>query len=235
MDIFETGLTVTRPGKGSPKEDCMAELPKICLDCGKYYLGKHYCMSRTCPNCYTKRAYRDAFRAANNILYNRHSRSIVHAVLSIKGHPDEIFDNFERVYKILSDHHVIAGLCIPHYERHGKIDGYLHYHIVGYLKDRYIPGGAGLEYVFKVIGFINDRYQLPGVIGYLLTHCAMKPGVHSTRYFGERFEKPALEFFKSISNGCEFCGSGNVYNFPLIDYTGGSRCATEVKLNFDRG
>lgn len=235
ISCYSDELKVSRPGKGTPKEGCGAKLPMICLDCGNHFFGEHYCMSRTCPNCYVRWSMREGFKAANTILYNRHSRSIAHVVVSIVGEPNEVFDHFGTVYKILLNHGISGGLCIPHYERHGEIDGYLHYHCVGYIKNRYKPGSKQFEYVFKVIRFLNKNSEVPVVISYLLSHCAIMSGVHSARYFGQRFKKPSIEKYKGSRASCCICHGRNCYPDPLTDYTGSPRFATEVKVSLEPG
>lgn len=176
-------------------------------------------MERTCPNCYTKWAHKCAKKATVKLLFNRKAREIVHAIISFRGEPNEIWKQMDNVYNIAKQHNIDGGIVIPHFERHGAVDGYLHYHIVGYVSGRYVPGNSRLAYIFKVIRYIHKNYDHRGVIKYLLTHCAISRGKKALNYFGQRFRKPITNKQYHSGHACFFCGSKNTVPVEKTDWT----------------
>lgn len=213
-------LKIVRAGQGSPGEDCGKELLKFCFHCNDFFYGRHYCMRRDCPNCYNRWAWREAQPATEKILYNRRGRNIVHGVVSFEGKPSQILEFRRNCYDILKEHGILSGIVIPHHERHGKVDGYLHYHFLGYIRNnsRYIPGGPG-EYIFKVIRWLNRAREIAPVIHYFLTHCAIVNGRHSVTYYGEKFRKPKQKQ-KNLDDYCPKCHNFTARSVPIIDYNG---------------
>jgi len=192
----------------------------MCLDCGSVTIGKHRCMKRSCPNCYEYWAWREALPAAQKVLYNRKGRKIIHGVVSFEGKPEQIMECRKIAYDILSEHGVLSGVLIPHHERHGKVDGYLHYHFLGFIRvnGQYRPGFKGW-YVFKVIRWINDTGSLAQTIKYFLTHCTLINNKHTVTYFGEKFKK--IQKLKKNEQNCSYCGGKCIVKMPLVDYTKG--------------
>lgn len=177
-------------------------------------------MKRSCPNCYSKWGWREAWPAAEKILFNRENRNIVHGVVSFEGKTSEILDHRKVVYSVLQEHGILSGVLIPHHERHGRSDGYLHYHFLGFLghHERYLPGKQGW-YVFKVIRWVNNPSDLVNVVHYFLTHCALVNGRHSITYFGQKWRKPKQKQRK-IDEWCPICKKHSARTVPIIDKNG---------------
>jgi hypothetical protein len=223
--------SIRRPGQGEPLEKCGEKLMLVCLECNTYFYGTHSCMSRECPNCYEGWAWSQAFPAQEKLLFNRNGNKIIHAVISIPGEPHEIFEKRNQVYRWAKSHNISGGCCIPHFERHGQIDGYLHYHLVAYIRTRYEPGDADRRYLFKCIRFINKVHEIAPVIKYLLTHCAISDYSNSITYFGMKFRKVDRIPPRYFNDICPGCGSRNCHVAPVIDYTGGFKLAQVVEID----
>ena len=178
-------------------------------------------MKRACPNCYEKWARREAKPAAVKILHNRGGRRIVHGVVSFEADMAKILEFRKVVYDILKLHGILQGVLIPHHERHGAYDGYLHYHFLGYLgiNNRYLPGQQGW-YIFKVIRWLDRAGDIENTIKYFLTHCAIVNGRHAITYFGPKFKKPPMEQ-KSLDEWCPLCQMFTARTVPIIDRNGG--------------
>jgi hypothetical protein len=178
-------------------------------------------MKRECPNCYSKWAWREAWPSTEKILFNRKGRKMVHGVVSFESETKFILESRKSVYAILKKHGILSGVLIPHHTRKGKIDGYLHYHFLGYVgyNNRYLPGVKG-QYVFKVIRWLNGPSDTVRTIHYFLTHCAVVDGRHAITYFGEKFKKPKQQQ-KKLDDWCPICFEHSARTVPIIDFNGG--------------
>lgn len=214
-------LKVIVAGRGTPGEHCGSPVWKFCFDCNHHFVSTHNCMKRSCPNCYNKWAWRQAQPTTEKILFNRAGREILHGVVSFEGKPDEIIKFRRRAYDCLKEHGILSGVVIPHHERHGRVDGYLHYHFLGFLRrnDNYLPGEPG-RVLFKVIRWIHGPGDLCKTVHYFLTHCSIVNGRHAITYFGEKFKKPRTKQ-KTIDEWCPHCHKYAVRTVPIIDYNGG--------------
>lgn len=214
-----TEMLVNRPGTGSLGPDCGTVKKHYCKDCEKWMYLPHSCMLKTCPVCYEKWAHKNAKVATINLLFNRHNREIVHAVISIPGVPEDIWRLLPYAYIFAYVHGLLGGAVVPHFERHGKIDGYLHYHVIGYYQDKYFPAKKGTTYKFKVIRWIHENWDLRGVLKYLFTHCATSPHKKCIYYFGQKFQKPIFESDIYSGPKCFFCGSRHTVCCDREDWT----------------
>jgi len=117
-------------------------------------------------------------------------------------------------------------VLIPHHKRKGRVDGYVHYHFLGYVRPDagYLPGVKGW-YVFKVIRWLHDVKEVSTAIHYFLTHCSIVNGRHSITYFGQKFKKPKLKQ-KILDDWCPICEKYTARTVPIIDYNG----CVEVQL-----
>lgn len=208
-----------RPGSGEPKEGCGEIYRKMCLDCGSVFTGEHRCMDRMCPRCYGLWALREAEHSAIVLHLNRSARKCYHVMLSLPRDGGDALENRGKAYRIFSDHGIEAGSCIVHVDRHGRDDGFDHYHAIGFIRGRYKPGAPEMAYVFKVIRRVGGASDMQNLTNYLLTHCAIRKRSHALTYFGDMVGTKDRPERKECQ--CPVCGSIEVIALPLVDRTGG--------------
>lgn len=138
-DELTPPLDVEIPGQGRPGNGCGDLVKARCNDCGSVFEIEQSCGLRVCPRCYKKWARREAL-AARDVAMARIFRypgdHIVHAVVSIPGGPEDVFNLRTRAIAIAKDHGVLGFSVVGHHVREDEngdwiVDGNVHYHILG--------------------------------------------------------------------------------------------------------
>ncbi len=239
-------LLVELPGEGLPSSGCGDLIQVKCNDCGHKFEVEHDCGMRYCPRCYEKWAKREAM-AATDVARRRHAQYpddlIVHAEISFKGEPDDVFKNRPRAIKIAKKHGIMGFSVVGHHVRGNpgdwRIDGYLHYHIVGVVaRDdgfRTLPDLIEADFIehngtvtgtydwtFKVIKQNRGRswYVHPSrlykLYFYQLQHASIQHGRHALTWAGTWWISDDIEAASVGGTGeaepimCPKCGSTDV-------------------------
>ncbi|GAH09830.1 unnamed protein product, partial [marine sediment metagenome] len=134
-------MTVHLSGQGMTGAGCGEKEEFRCRNCGTVFIGDHHCMGRDCPRCAGLWARREA-RIGTNLAIAKyrarrsHGDKLIHAVISVRGEPDEIYPRRRWAIKRFKRHGLVGFFIIPHHVRMGPEDewvpdGYIHYHAIG--------------------------------------------------------------------------------------------------------
>jgi hypothetical protein len=216
------------PGNGEKPEYCGAQRWMLCNSCSegsRGFLAKRSCITRDCPECYEKWAFKGAKKAAWRLWTGARyvSRQIgckrfrlLHCVVSFPiEDPDATFNSYRnRAYEVLREHGIEGGLSIWHPLRKNpqwgvfEYDGYVHFHMIGATWGDVKPGREDSGYVFKVVkdaeGGDYRGFKSPGAVrralAYLLSHCGVMDGVHAVTWFGVlSYNRMAIEKLKAFA------------------------------------
>lgn len=222
--MVQIGPIITRPGVGKVGESCGKKEGMHCDHCGYRWEREHNCMDRGCPRCYEKWAYREGATVGRALDGYIHGKWIVHGFVSFKGELKNVYKMRPRAYAIIRRHGIRGAVSVPHFERHKRIDGYLHYHFVGEVDGSWKPGGGrNQDYIFKVISTLRDSLDITACVGYLLTHCAIADGRHALSWIGAWFRGvPHSDNAVKPDDQCPKCKSPDVspdYRWDMTDWS----------------